>query len=137
MTNPYIDIARQQIGRPFRHRGRGPRYFDCAGLLVYVVEQCGHKPLDLRTYSPEPNDDTLRQMLRKNCGDPVSDPQPGDIGLFRFKDRPHHVAWLGDYLYGGLSMIHADAYAKGGCVVEHRLDDLWRKRMMEVYRYGP
>lgn len=29
-----VKAARKYLGYPFRHRARGPRYFDCAGLLL-------------------------------------------------------------------------------------------------------
>lgn len=49
-----------------------------------------------------------------------------------FNGAPHHVGIVADYRYGGLSLIHA--YAQNRMVVEMRIDDEWRNRIIAVYR---
>jgi hypothetical protein len=50
------------------------------------------------------------------------------------------LGFIGDYEFGGLSMIHAYAWSRK--VVEHRLDDVWRRRIVALFelpgvnRYG-
>ncbi len=36
-----IAIARRQIGDPWRHGARGPRSFDCSGLVIYAFKKAG------------------------------------------------------------------------------------------------
>jgi len=135
MTHPIVSAARAYIGVPFRHRGRSATRLDCAGLAIRALRDAGRVvAFDIRHYGQEPWRDGLRQAVQANMGPPVDDaPQPGDVLLMRFNtDQPHHIAIAGDYLYGGLSIIHA--YAEVGRVVEHRLDDRWRSRIVEVYR---
>lgn len=47
------------------------------------------------------------------------------------KTAPNHVGIIGEHR-GGLTLIHAHAPDKQ--VVEMRLDDVWRNRIVEVYR---
>ncbi len=36
-----IRIAKRQIGDPWRHGARGPRAFDCSGLVIYAFKRAG------------------------------------------------------------------------------------------------
>jgi cell wall-associated NlpC family hydrolase len=36
-----VAIAREQIGKPYRYGGNGPRSFDCSGLVQYVYHKAG------------------------------------------------------------------------------------------------
>lgn len=136
MTHPLVTAARKYLGCRFRHRGRGPAHFDCAGLILQALKDCGaHGLYDLPTYGREPHRDGLREAVRRNLGEPVSGVwQPGDVALMAFETEPMHVALLGDYPHGGLSVIHA--YAAVRRVVEHRMDATWADRVVEVYRWA-
>lgn len=60
--------------------------------------------------------------------------QPADVVLMSFTGEPQHVGILGDYVHGGLSLIHA--YAAQKRVIEHRLDpQTWAPRIHSAYRY--
>jgi hypothetical protein len=50
-----------------------------------------------------------------------------------FDSEPQHVAIVGDYAYGGLSIIHAFLMARK--VVETRLDDVWQCRVVAAYKF--
>lgn len=54
--------------------------------------------------------------------------QAGDVLLMRFQTDPQHVAF-----HAGDTMIHA--YSNVGRVVEHRIADVWRARVVHVYRF--
>lgn len=128
--------ARACVGVRFRHRGRDPRTgLDCAGLLIHAIKAIGLQPHDLRTYGREPFKDGLADAVLRNLGEPLPEGEPllpGDIVLMRFSREPHHLGILGDYVHGGLSLIHA--YGGVERVVEHRLDDIWRSRVCSTYR---
>lgn len=91
---------------------------------------------DRRDYGREPWKDGLQREMREHFGDPVSDWQPGDVALLRFDNQPGpgHVGIIGDYLHGGLSLIHSYSLV---AVCEHQLDANWRARIIEVYRPWP
>ena len=36
-----IRIAKRQVGDPWRHGARGPRAFDCSGLVIYAFKRAG------------------------------------------------------------------------------------------------
>jgi cell wall-associated NlpC family hydrolase len=128
------NAARKYLGVPFRHRGRTARHLDCVGLVVVACHDVGFDIThDKPHYGREPNNDGLREQLQKQFGEPAPDMQVGDVALVAYNTEiPHHVAIIGDYLYGGFSLIHADAVF--GKVVEHRLDDKWQRLILETYR---
>lgn len=135
-TAAFIAEARTYLDPPvrFRHQGRSHRGVDCAGLLLASMAAIGRPIADLSAYGREPLGDGLRGMLVANLGEsvPKAEMRPGDVVLMRFRGEPSHVALLGDYPYGGCSLIHAYAMAKK--VVEHRLDDEWAGYIVEVWR---
>lgn len=130
-------FARELIGKPFRHRGRGPTHYDCAGVIVHAYARAGVLLRDLAYYGREPARDGLREAVRANFGDPLpigAMVQPGDVMLMRFNREPHHLAIIGDARKGiGLTMIHS--YGEVGRVVEHNIDAMWADRVLEVYRW--
>jgi hypothetical protein len=132
----FIAEARTYLDPPvrFRHLGRSRRGVDCAGLLLGSMAAIGRPIVDLEAYGREPLGDGLRGMLVANLGEalPKAEMQPGDVALLRFRGEPTHVALLGDYLYGGCSLIHAYAAVKK--VVEHRIDAEWLGNIVEVFR---
>ena len=128
------DSARKYIGVPFRHRGRTVRHLDCVGLVVIAAKDLGREILhDKPHYGREPNNDGLREHLQMEFGPPASDMRVGDVALIAYNTEvPHHVGIIGNYIYGGFSLIHADGMV--GKVVEHRLDSNWQKMILETYR---
>jgi len=77
----------------------------------------------------------LESTLQRNLGEPLSADTAlrlGDVVVMQCnKDAPNHVGILGEH-DGYLTLIHA--YAPDKKVVEMRLDDVWRKRIVGVYR---
>jgi cell wall-associated NlpC family hydrolase len=57
----------------------------------------------------------------------------GDVVLMLFDNEPQHVGLLGDYVHGGLSIIHA--YARMRKVVESRFDDQFRAKVIAAFSY--
>lgn len=135
-TAAFLAAARERVRDAvrFRHQGRGERGVDCAGLTVVCMTQLGRETIDIPAYSREALGDKLKQQMILNFGEPVerASMQVGDIVLMKFKGEPSHIAVLADYLYGGLSVIHA--YAASRKVIEHRLDEVWRSYISEVFR---
>lgn len=133
--NKLVAAARSYLGVPFRHRGRTRNGMDCIGLLWRAYADCGVTLKDRKVYGREPYRDGLREELQSQLGDPLEFDalwKPGDVVLIEFHGVPHHVAFFGDYLHGGLSLIHS--YGDVGYVTEHRLDDAWTQRILAVFR---
>lgn len=146
MTVTRADVvaeARTWIGTKFVHqqsmKGAG---VDCIGLARGVYRELGLRSTDEKIalarqyagYSSQPDGVSLKAFCDEFMT-PIarSEVQPGDVLLIRFGPHPQHSAILGDYLHGGLSMIHTLGPGGPGKVVEHRLDETWRKRIVAAY----
>lgn len=142
-----VTTARGWIGTRFHHQGRMKATAthsggcDCLGLLVGIADElniisnnnillCNY---DVKDYGHIP-DGKRMQAAFGSLFDvvPTEATQPGDILLMRFDGEPQHVAIVSDYPYGGLGIIHALAAARK--VVEHRLDSVWKSRIVQAYR---
>lgn len=124
--------AREWLGVPFRHQGRSRNGIDCVGLCVLSLRACGFPVDDVMDYPRDP-DGRLLAGLRERLGDPVSGYGVGDIVVAAFPKRERHIAILGDYVHGGLSIIHAWSGGPGR-VVEVGFDNRWQARVRGVYR---
>lgn len=135
--------GRSWLETPFEHQHsmRGCAC-DCAGLIRGICLALGLAQLDRVHLLPEKLVAHARRpdgvVLKQACDDylqnvPFDKAQPGDLALIGFGQLPQHLALLGDYLHGGLSMIHALGPSGPGKVVEHRLDEVWRKRIVAMY----
>ena len=130
-----IAAARGWIGTPWRHqaslKGVG---CDCIGLFAGVAAELGCSEAsaflgdpNLRCYGRQPE----RRQLLAGCArflDETPEAFPGDLLMMRFQTDPQHFAILST----PDRIIHASATA--GKVVEHQLDDLWRRRVVRFYR---
>jgi NlpC/P60 family putative phage cell wall peptidase len=152
-----VTQARTWIGTPFHHQARlKGKGCDCLGLIVGVVDELGLKdkhgqPLagyDEVTYSKEPDGAYLTEKLTALLDEvPIAEAQAGDLALFKVRENPQHMAFLTDYPCAGvggaasanenftLGMVHS--YAPARRVVEHRLDDDWKQRIVKVFRWQP
>lgn len=125
-----LSAARGCIGTPFRHQGRIPGVaLDCAGLVVAVAKEIGADYIDRPGYSRNPSGGLLESALDDQpCLERVTDRQPGDVLLMRFKGEPQHLA-----ICAGETVIHS--YEAVGKVCEHRLADVWVSRIVRAYRF--
>lgn len=139
-----VTQARTWIGTPFHHQARlKGKGCDCLGLIIGVVDELGLKdkhgqPLagyDEVTYSKEPDGAYLTEKLTSLLDEvPIAEAQAGDLALFKVRENPQHMAFLTDY-ENTLGMVHS--YAPARRVVEHRLDDDWKQRLVKVFRWQP
>lgn len=129
------EAARAYLGVPFRHQGRSRNGLDCIGLLVMALADYGRSVEDVTTYGKDPHNGLLEENLTREFGPaiPKEEARPGDLAAIAYTRRvTRHVAVLGEYTEGGLSLIHTDQSL--GRVVEHRLDSKWAKLIMGVWR---
>lgn len=130
----FIAAARSMLGTRWRHQGRDTRGVDCAGLVAYSLRAVGRTIADSTAYGRVPYRGSLEATLGANLGPMLKaeDMRVGDVALMVFDNAPHHVGVVADYKYGGFSLVHA--YAANKQVVEMRIDDDWRNRIIGVYR---
>lgn len=141
-ANDIVAQARGWIGTPFHHQARLKKVgCDCLGLIVGVVDELELKDkngvrlaaYDEVTYSKEPDGEYLiKKLVDVLIEIPPEEMRAGDLALFKVRENPQHLAILTDY-EGGFGMIHSFAPARR--VVEHRLDDDWRARLVKVFRW--
>lgn len=135
--------GREWLGTKFVHQHSFKQAAcDCGGLMRGIALELGLAQLNrvyllpekLVAHSGQPDGVILQracdEYLRRVA---IADAQPGDMILIKFGRNPQHLALLGDYRHGGLSMIHALGPGGPGKVVEHNLDESWRRRIVAVY----
>jgi len=125
-----VTEARSWLGVRWHHQGRSRAGVDCLGMVHMVGVGCGLPRVTEPAYGRLPSGDRLVEELQRYCVR-CTEPAVGLLAVFRFDGHPKHVGFIGDYLHGGLSLIHA--YAINRKVVEHRLDDAWRARIVALF----
>ena len=134
MRGAIVAEARTWLGTRFHHQARLKGVgCDCAGLVVGVCKALGLSDFDKTDYTRQPDGVMLKRVCDENMtAIPLAEVRPGDALLFRFEQDPQHLAIVGDYAHGGLSIIHA--YAPARKVIETRLDSAWLARAVSAYR---
>lgn len=130
-----VAAARGWIGTPFHHqaavKGVG---CDCIGLVRGVAAEVGlsQGTVDAARYqgysrAPDPRmllRGLMESLMRLEGG--LTAAMPGDILLFRIDKDPQHLAFKTD-----VGMIHALAAKRR--VIEHGIDDYWRRRFVSAW----
>jgi cell wall-associated NlpC family hydrolase len=125
-----IAAARECIGTPFAHQGRIVGVgIDCAGVAVHVAKRMGLSVEEPGAYSRSPYRGTLQKWVElQGFMHRASGVERGDILLMRFAAEPQHLA-----IATGKGIVHA--YEGMERVVEHDLDEKWRRRIVRTYRF--
>lgn len=123
-----IGAASAYLGTRWHHQGRSTAGVDCLGLIVLTAQDCGLSVRDQFGYPRQPDGQQLQAELDAQL-QRIAEPEPGAVLLMRFEREPQHVAIMAD----GGDIIHA--YATARKVVRHRLDELWTRRIVAVYRF--
>ena len=128
-------VAAQSIGTPFQHQGRVAGVgLDCVGLYVHICKEAGLPYMDANGYPRNPYDGQLEKQLdAQPCLERVELAEPGDIMAMRISKQPQHVGIHAGFIDGHAYIIHASS--EHGGTVMHRIDDLWRARIMRAYRF--
>jgi cell wall-associated NlpC family hydrolase len=121
-----VNQARKYLGVRYKHQGRTEFGLDCLGLLVKVARDLGISKADSNDYGRMPDGRKMMRQLEEHL-DITTEPEPGDILLFRFQGEPRHLAIKTD-----IGMIHS--YAEQKKVVEHRMDEVWQDRLVRSYK---
>lgn len=134
--------AREWIGTRYQHQEHQKGVAaDCVGLVYGVGAQLGLFPRDfsqIPEFSSFIGYDRLAHngILMRTCRllmpeIPFELARPGDVFLMKFDGEPQHAGFIGDYPYGGFSLIHS--YANARKVVESRMDAQWRARIVATF----
>ncbi len=128
--------ARTWLGTPWQHQARLKGVgCDCVGLVIGVARDLGVVDADFNVdgYKRIPDGVTLMTQCHAHMTRiDAASIDVGDVLLMRFNGNPQHLAIVGDYAHGGLSIIHA--YALSRAVVEHALSDQWRQHVVCAYK---
>lgn len=135
-----VEEARKWKGTPFKHQGRKPGIgCDCVGLLIGIAGSVlGVRDTFDYQYGRDPNNWAIKKELDSSpvlfCKEDKHDIAVGDIAIFHLGKHqiPHHVGIISDYSDISFGIIHC--YQNIGRVVEHRMNDVWKKRIMYLYR---
>jgi len=101
---------------------------DCAGLILGVAKACGCRDYDSAAFRLKvgAKNGFMAKTLTAICGRSVNTPLPGDIVILQIGDLEHLGILMGE------TIVHVDG--KLG-VVEHGIDNAWRKRMRSSFRF--
>lgn len=129
-----VQTARKWIDTPFKHQARVLGLgVDCGGVLLCVAHERGLSDYDIDGYPRVPDGVTIKAILRSQMIelDNIDCARVGDALLFAFEQDPQHLGIITriDPMY----LIHA--YQPRGKVIEHRIDNKWRRRVRGVYRF--
>jgi len=130
--------ARTWLGTPFKHQGclKGVAC-DCIGLIKGVglalcladYDPDGPEATAYASYSMNPNSRRMRAGLATWLVPiSVADATVADIYFMAWGREPQHVALITDK-----GIIHS--YSAIGKVVEHALDEDWKRRIVAAYRF--
>jgi len=126
-TKLLVRNAREWVGTPCLH-GQSAKGFgaDCVGFLYAVAKESGYTlpPFENHHYYPINNE--LFIYLNKHFLPTANDISEGNIYLFKFRGINAHVGISTD-----IGVVHACPFAKK--IVEHCIDDIWKKRIKGRY----
>ena len=118
-----IKAANSKIGCEYVLGGRGPKVFDCSGLVYYCLRQAGVSVDRLSaagysSYSKWKNITSVGSLQR------------GDLLFFR-SDESSAVSHTGIYIGGGMMI---DASSSQGKVVKRALSSYWKRNFVNARR---
>lgn len=136
-SDDIVSTALLAKGTPFKHQGRVLGLgMDCAGLFVFICHTLEIPCLDATGYPRTPFGGELERQLDDQPvlrRIDVGDAEKGDILVMRMTKQPQHIAIHAGDESGYPCVIHASEMHGG--VVHHRIDELWRARVVRAYRF--
>jgi cell wall-associated NlpC family hydrolase len=130
-----VDAARAYLGTPWHHQGRLKGVgVDCIGLILGVAKDIKLGDFDkpkFRQYGRRPPRGPGMMAEFDEVCQRTDNPRIGDILVFWINPRnkrPQHCGIMTD-----IGVIHT--FSEIGKVVEHRLDEKWKGRILQAYNY--
>ena len=123
-----VHEARSWLGTPFHHQARLKGVgVDCVGLIVGVCNALGIPVEDTTNYQRFPNGYLLAKEFERQFIKKFTQPEAGDIMLFRISRMPQHCA-----ICTPIGLIHSHQGVKG--VIETSLPSHWRSHLIASFR---
>lgn len=133
-----VSTALLAEGTPFKHQGRiAGLGMDCAGLYVFICQSLDIPHQDATGYPRTPYDGEMERQLDSQPAlqrIAVGEAGKGDILVMRMTKQPQHIAIHAGDEAGYPCVIHASEMH--GKVCHHRIDELWRARVVRAYRFS-
>jgi len=131
VSNAITAAARDCVGRPFAHQGRGD-WMDCLGVVLRVAAAGGMSSVEVPTYGRAVRTADALRLCRRHLRQ-VDEITPGRVLVFSINGFAH-FAVVTDHPSGVAGMVHAST--QHGKVVEHVLTPAWRRRVAGVFALG-
>ena len=125
-----IETARSYLGVPYRHQGRTRKGVDCLGLVIACANDLKVPIADSTAYSTKVDTENLLNGILAHAQQTEKIVvKPGYLALMQFVKEAGatHTALITER-----GIIHS--YNKRGKVVEHRLNDVWEKRIVATFK---
>jgi len=126
-----VEYARTLLNTPFVHQGRLEGVgIDCIGALVCIAKHFDIPHKDHKSYSRKPNGTLIKRLVNAGLIErPNLVLEPCSVLVFEIRREPYHVG----IMTSAVTMLHT--HSGVGCVVEHRLDHKWLKRLHSVWEF--
>jgi hypothetical protein len=121
----FLDIALEQLGKPYVWGAEGPNSFDCSGFVYYCLKQSGY---DLSRWTAD-----MYSRNKKWTRVGSDDLAPGDL-MFYYSDNKNdgdHIGHTGIYLGNG---YHIHASSDYGCIIICGMDGWYKKALSHGMR---
>ena len=115
-----VNTARELIGSSYRYGARGPKSFDCSGLIEYVFKRNGQVLKGSAEY-----------MSRRGKGIAIEKARPGDLVFFKNVKKTDHVAIISRRKPNQLWVIHSTS-SKGVIEEEILTSVYWKDKVSKV-----
>ena len=119
----FIKAAQSKLGCEYVLGGRGPKVFDCSGLVYYCLRQAGVSTIRM-TASGYSKNSSWKNIASFN------DVQKGDILFFK-SDSSSSVSHCGIYIGSGMMI---DASSGNGEVVKRAVSSYWKRNFVNARR---
>ncbi|MBR3178025.1 MAG: peptidoglycan-binding protein [Clostridia bacterium] len=119
----FIEAAKSKIGCEYVLGGRGPKTFDCSGLVYWCLKQAGVSTTRLSASGYSKKKDWKEITSYSNV-------EKGDILFFR-DDDSSSVSHAGIYIGSGMMI---DASSSNGKVVKRAVSSYWKSHFVNARR---
>ncbi|OZI10533.1 hypothetical protein CEW92_16440 [Bacillaceae bacterium SAS-127] len=112
-----VNLAKQQVGKPYVFGASGPNAFDCSGLMYYVLKQNGYVNSRLN----------VEGYWNSSFITKVSTPQKGDLIFFKntYKTGPSHMGIMID----SNNFVHA-ANSRDGVIITSKDNSYYKSHFL-------
>ena len=95
------------IGKPYKHNGRGPDFYDCWGLCLEVAKRLGRELPEYDTPVIEDERNALAIKTKDSLFEKLEKPEPWCLVVFQIFDDAGKEKWhVGTVLENCLRFIH-------------------------------